>query len=115
MVYSNSLFRGFNALNPLKSELLTKQACRDELGVYSLFFSPTTSTSLYLYVLSTFFTNIELYTLYMVYIYMVYIYIYMAYSNSLFRGFNALNPLKSELLTKQACRDELGVYSLFFL
>ena len=41
-------------LNPLKSELLTKQACRDELVVYSLFFSPTTYTSLYLYVLSTF-------------------------------------------------------------
>ena len=34
-------------LNPLKSELFTKQACRDALVVYSLWFSPTT------YVLST--------------------------------------------------------------
>ena len=30
-----------------------KQACRDELVVYSLCFSPTTYTSLYSYVLST--------------------------------------------------------------
>ena len=29
--------------------------------------------------------------------------------------FNALNPLKSELFTKQACRDAVVVYSLFFL
>ena len=28
-------------INPLKSELFKKQACRDELVVYSLFFSPT--------------------------------------------------------------------------
>ena len=40
-------------LNPLKSELFTKQACRDAVVVYSLFFSPTTYTSLYSYVLST--------------------------------------------------------------
>ena len=39
--------------NPLKSELFTKQACRDAVVVYSLFFSPTTYTSLYSYVLST--------------------------------------------------------------
>ena len=41
------------ALNPLKSELFTKQACRDAVVVYSLFFSSTTFTSLYSYVLST--------------------------------------------------------------
>ena len=34
-------------LNPLKSELLTKQACRDKLVVYSLFFSPTTYNNIY--------------------------------------------------------------------
>ena len=60
--------RVFSTLNPLKSELLTKQACRDELVVYSLFFSPTTYTSLYLYVLSTF-LRISNFTLY-IYIYM---------------------------------------------
>ena len=59
-------------LNPLKSELLTKQACRDELVVYSLFFSPTTYTSLYLYVLSTFLRILN----FALYIY-IYIYIYM--------------------------------------
>ena len=35
-------------LNPLKSELLTKQACRDELVVYSLFFSQTTYIIIYM-------------------------------------------------------------------
>ena len=59
-------------LNPLKSELLAKQACRDELVVYSFFFSPTTYTSLYLYVLSTF-LRISKFTLYNIYIY-IYIY-----------------------------------------
>ena len=34
-------------LNPLKSELFTKQACRDAVVVYSLFFSPTIYPSLY--------------------------------------------------------------------
>ena len=83
MVYSNSLFRGFNALNPLKSELLTKQACRDELGVYSLFFSPTTSTSLYLYVLSTFFYEYRtLHFIYGLYIYGLYIYIWSIVTHS---------------------------------
>ena len=52
----------------LQSELLTKQACRDELVVYSLFFSPTTYTSLYLYVLSTF-LRISNFTLIYIYIY----------------------------------------------
>ena len=65
-------------VNPLKSELLTKQACRDELVVYSFFFSPTTYTSLYLYVLSTF-LRISNFTLYLyIYIY-IYIYIYTKY------------------------------------
>ena len=35
------------------NELFTKQACRDAVEVYSLFFCPTTYTSLYSYVLST--------------------------------------------------------------
>ena len=30
----------FSSLNPLKSELFTKQACRDVVVIYSLFFSP---------------------------------------------------------------------------
>ena len=34
-------------LNPQKSELFTKQACKDAVVVYALFFSPTTYTSLY--------------------------------------------------------------------
>ena len=58
-------------VHPLKSELLTKQACRDELVVYSLFFF--FSNNLYfalLICIEHFFTNIELYTLYMqLYIY----------------------------------------------
>ena len=76
---SNSLFRGFNVTR----ELLTKQVCRDELVVYSLFFSPTTNTSLYLYVLSTF-LRISNFTL----IYK-YIYIYIVMSG--------LGPLKTIL------------------
>ena len=72
---SNSLFRGFRRviiillLNPLKSELLTKQACRDELVVYSLFFFSNNLYVALLICIEHFFTNIELYTLYKLYIY----------------------------------------------
>ena len=83
--------------NRQKSELLTKQACRDELVVYSLFFSPTTYIHTYIYIYI--YIHIYIYTYIHIYIY-TYIYIH-------------INPLKSELLTKQACRDELVVYSLF--
>ena len=58
------------ALNPLKSELFTKQACRDAVVIYSFFFSPTTYTSLYSCVLSTV-LRISNFTLY------IYIYIYI--------------------------------------
>ena len=58
------------ALNPLKSELFMKQASRDAAVVYSLFFSPTTYTSLYSYLLSTV-LRISNFTLciYIIYIY----------------------------------------------
>ena len=49
-------------VNPLKSELFRKLACRDAVVVYSLFFSPTTYTSLYSCIEHCF-MNIELYTL----------------------------------------------------
>ena len=53
----------------MKSELFTKQACcRDAAVVYSLFFSPTTYTSLYSYVLSTV-LRISNFTLYIFIIY----------------------------------------------
>ena len=52
-------------LNPLKNELLTKQACRDELVVYSLFFFSNNLYFALLICIEHFFTNIELYTLYM--------------------------------------------------
>ena len=47
-MYGNLGDRG--RVQPLKSELLTKQACRDELVVYSLFFSPTTYIYIYIYI-----------------------------------------------------------------
>ena len=40
-------------INPLKSELLTKQGCRDELVVYSLFFFLQQLIYVYMYIYHT--------------------------------------------------------------
>ena len=49
----NSLFRGFInyhlLINPLKSEFITKQACRDE-NVVSLFIFPYNNIYIYIYI-----------------------------------------------------------------
>ena len=66
---------GEKTTNKLKSKLFTKQACRDTVVVYSLFFSNNIYFAL-LICIEHCFTNIELYTLYIcVYIY-IYIYIF---------------------------------------
>ena len=45
-----SMKKCLSYLNPLKSELFTKQACRDAVVVSSLFFSPTTHTHTHTYI-----------------------------------------------------------------
>ena len=79
-------------INPLKSELLTKQACRDELVVYSLFFSPTTYIYIYIYI----------------YIYMyIYIYIYMYNIHTVY----TMSPFSStDLLAKLIAGEILSCH-----